>query len=82
MLYYCFYRVLLINIELKTSVVRYEGIEQKTCDLVKSYHLEKYIVYSSFLPQSVDLIKKIDPTALADEQNMWSVYAEEMGYGF
>ena len=27
-------------------------------------------------------IQKIDPTALADEQNMWSVYAEEMGYGF
>ena len=25
---------------------------------------------------------KIDPTALADEHNMWSVYAEEMGYGF
>ena len=27
-------------------------------------------------------IQKIDPTALADEQNMWIVYAEEMGYGF
>ena len=25
---------------------------------------------------------KIDPTALADEHNMWSVYGEEMGYGF
>lgn len=60
---YCEKNGLLINIELKTSVVRYEGIEQKTCDLVKSYHLEKYIVYSSFLPESVDLIKKIDPTA-------------------
>ena len=29
-----------------------------------------------------DYIQKIDPTALADERNMWSVYAEEMGYGF
>ena len=27
-------------------------------------------------------IQKIDPTALADEHNMWSIYAEEMGYGF
>jgi len=27
-------------------------------------------------------VRQIDPTAFADERNMWSIYAEEMGYGF
>lgn len=27
-------------------------------------------------------IQRIDPSALMDEHNMWSIYAEEMGYGF
>ena len=25
-------------------------------------------------------IQQIDPTALSDENNMWSIYAEEIGY--
>lgn len=27
-------------------------------------------------------IQQIDPTALSDENSMWSIYAEELGYGF
>jgi len=60
---YCEGNGLLINIELKTSIVRYEGIEQQAYDLVKKFGLEKYIVWSSFLPESVELMKKIDPKA-------------------
>ncbi len=57
---YCFNKGLLINIELKTSKVRYEGIEEKTLECVKSHGLEKYIVYSSFLPESVKHMKELD----------------------
>ena len=52
----------LINVELKTSVIRYEGIEQKTLDLVRKHGLEDYVVYSSFLADSIELMKQLDPT--------------------
>lgn len=60
---YCENNGLLINIELKTSKVRYEGIEDESYKLVKSYGMEKYIVWSSFLADSVSCIKKIDKDA-------------------
>lgn len=52
---------LLINIELKNSVVRYEGMEQMILDLVAEYGLEPYIVYSSFNPDSIRLLKELKP---------------------
>lgn len=52
---------LLINIELKNSVVRYEGMERKILDLVAEYGLEPYIVYSSFSPDSIRLLKELRP---------------------
>lgn len=52
---------LLINIELKNSVIRYEGMEQKILDLVKEYDLGPYIVYSSFNPDSIRLLKELNP---------------------
>jgi len=60
---YCKQNGLLINIELKTSKVRYEGIEEQTIALVEKFGLEDYIVYSSFLPESVGLVKQINPKA-------------------
>lgn len=60
---YCKEKGLQINIELKNSVVRYEGMEQKLVDLVAEYELEPYIVYSSFLPESMGLIKSLNPDA-------------------
>lgn len=60
---YCEERNLLINIELKTSVIRYEGIEEATLNKVRDYGMEAYIVYSSFLPESVALIKRLSPSA-------------------
>lgn len=60
---YCKNNHLMINIELKNSVVRYEGMEQKVLDLVEKYDLSECIVYSSFLPESMGLIKVLCPTA-------------------
>ncbi len=52
---------LLINIELKNSVVRYEGMEKKILNMVAEYELEPYIVYSSFNPDSIRLLKELNP---------------------
>lgn len=60
---YCKENGLRINIELKNSVVRYEGMEQRLVDLVEEYALTPYIVYSSFLPESMGLIKSLDSNA-------------------
>ncbi len=60
---YCESRGILINIELKTSVIRYDGIESKAYELVRKYGMEQYIVWSSFLAESVDIIKRIDSNA-------------------
>lgn len=53
---------MLINIEMKNSVIRYEGMEEKVLALVSEYGLQKNIVYSSFLPESMGLMKKLDPS--------------------
>ncbi len=58
---YCKQNGLMINIELKTSKYRYDRIEEKTLKLVKKHGLSKYIVYSSFLADSIELMKKLDP---------------------
>lgn len=60
---YCKENSLMINIELKNSVVRYEGMEQKVLNLVAEYGLEENIVYSSFLHESVGYIKEMNPEA-------------------
>lgn len=57
---YCEENGLLINIELKNSKVRYEGMEELLLELVKQYGLENYIVYSSFLPESMKMLKELD----------------------
>lgn len=51
-----------INIELKNSVVRYQGMEEKVLALVKQHGMEEYIVYSSFNPESLQMLKKLDPS--------------------
>lgn len=74
---YCKKRGLLINIELKTSRVRYEGIEEKVLRAVREYGLEKYIVYSSFLPESIILIKEKNPAAKTALLNRSLAYCAE-----
>lgn len=60
---FCVQNGLLINIELKNSVIRYEGMEEKILELVQKWELQDYIVYSSFNPESVLMIKKMMPSA-------------------
>lgn len=59
---YCQKKGLLINIELKNSVYRYEGMEDLILETVKKWELQDYIVYSSFNQESVQLLKEIDPS--------------------
>ncbi len=60
---FCEAKGMLINIELKTSVIRYEGIEREAYDIVRTHNMEQYIVWSSFLDDSIRIIKEIDPDA-------------------
>ncbi len=52
-----------LNIELKTNVFSYEGIEQKTIDLVHRFGMEKRVIYSSFNHYSIRRVQQIDPQA-------------------
>ena len=54
---------LITNIELKTSVFEYDGIEEKLLALVHEFGLEKQIWYSSFNHQTIARIKKLYPEA-------------------
>lgn len=59
---YCQRSGMLINIELKNSIIRYEGMEQLILQTVRKWGMEKYIVYSSFNPESVRMLKEKDET--------------------
>lgn len=50
-----------LNIELKTDVIHYSGIEEKVVDLVREYHLSNQIIFSSFNHDSVSLLAKLAP---------------------
>ncbi len=50
-----------INIELKNSKVRYEGMEEMILETVRRYGLEDYVIYSTFCAESVKLMKQLDP---------------------
>jgi len=52
-----------INIELKTSVYNYPGIEEKIVKLVDEMGVKEAIVYSSFYPESLYKIHEFEPTA-------------------
>ena len=58
---YCKKKGFLINVELKTGVIHYPGIEEKTYDLVREYQMESYIVYSSFWAESIKKMKELNP---------------------
>lgn len=49
-----------VNIELKTGIYWYEGIEEKTMEIVKSRKMEDRVIYSSFNHYSVQKILEQD----------------------
>lgn len=73
-----------VNIELKTGVFFYPGIEEKTVELVRELGMEESIIYSSFNHYSIRQIRQIDPKAkvgLLYEDGFIDVpkYASELG---
>jgi glycerophosphoryl diester phosphodiesterase len=52
---------LLLNIELKNNIIEYEGLEEKTLQLIRLYGMERRTVISSFNHYSLVKIKKLDP---------------------
>ncbi len=54
---------LMVNVELKTNVYEYPGIEQKCLDLAREFGMEDRIVYSSFHFDSLRRVLALDPTA-------------------
>lgn len=58
----CRERGLMINIELKNSKVRYEGMEEMILKTVKDHGLQDHVIYSTFCADSVKLMKELDPT--------------------
>ena len=55
---------LVTNIELKTGVYYYEGLEEKTLELVRRYGLEEKVFYSSFNHLSLLKVKELAPQAV------------------
>ena len=54
---------LMINIELKTGIVFYEGIEADILAMTKEFGMEDRVIYSSFNHYSIMKIKELDPGA-------------------
>lgn len=54
---------LTINIELKTSIFDYEGIEEMILAMTKEYGMEDRVIYSSFNHYSIQRIQKLNPSA-------------------
>lgn len=52
-----------LNIELKNSVFRYEGMEQMVIEFVRTCGLEEQVVYSSFYTKSLELVHALAPGA-------------------
>ncbi|MDC7245835.1 MAG: glycerophosphodiester phosphodiesterase [Sphaerochaetaceae bacterium] len=50
------------NIELKSSVIYYKGLEQKTLDIIGRYGLEKSVILSSFNHMSLMEVQRLAPT--------------------
>lgn len=52
-----------VNIELKTGIFAYPGIEEKTAAIVERNHMEDRVIYSSFNHYSVQKILHLQPEA-------------------
>lgn len=57
------------NVEIKTGVYYYEGIEEKTLTLIKKYALEDRILFSSFNPLSLIKLQQLMPNILGITYN-------------
>ena len=52
-----------LNIELKTGIIYYDKIEEKTAAMVRNFGMEDRVIYSSFNHYSLEKLKKYAPVA-------------------
>lgn len=52
---------LITNVELKTSIVYYPEIEEKTAEMIRAFHLEDRVIFSSFNHLSIVRMKELLP---------------------
>lgn len=50
----------LLNLELKNSIIEYEGLEEKVLDMIEKYDLKDRVIISTFNHLSLMKIRKID----------------------
>lgn len=75
---------IILNLELKNSIIDYEGLEEKVIELVHFYNLEEKVIISSFNHYSVKKCKEISPeiaTGILYDSVLYNVgkYAKEIG---
>ena len=75
---------LTVNIEIKTGIVFYPGIEEKTLKAVRNQGMEDRVIYSSFNHETLRTIRKLDkdaPTGVLYEDGLVGAvrYAESLG---
>lgn len=63
-----------LNVELKTGIVQYSGIEEKVVDVVKSYGLLDKTIFSSFNHYSIYDIKHKYPESITGALYMEGLY--------
>ncbi len=65
---------MMINIELKTGINFYEGIERMTYELVEKKGMQKQVIYSSFNHNSVMEMKRLDAAVKTGFLNCDEIY--------
>lgn len=75
---------IMLNIELKTDEIHYEGIEKDVIDLVNKYELKDKVILSSFNYESIKIVREIDSeikTGLLYEKPIKDIinYANRLG---
>lgn len=59
----CMKKGMKLNIELKNSVFRYEGMEEKIISFIENRNLSDSVIYSSFYAKSLEKIRELQPNA-------------------
>ena len=54
---------LTINVEIKTGIVFYPGIEERVLELTERLGMKEHVIYSSFNHYTIRKIKELDPQA-------------------
>lgn len=79
---------LMTNVEIKSSVIFYPELEEKTFAIIERYHLENRIFFSSFNHMSLVLLQQIAPGiplgALVEEQGLMHAgfFCKRFGFNY